>query len=100
MSSKVKLERDIEDKYVEKAKLLGVRPLKMQIPGVRNHPDRQIFLWGGYSFFIEFKRPGETPRKGQLHNHKLWRERGFNVYVCDTWQDALEITEWEIMVHI
>lgn len=93
-----RLEADIENEYVRKAKLLGVRPLKMEIPGVRNHPDRQIFLWGGYSFFIEFKRPGETPRKGQLHNHKEWRERGFNVYVCDNVAAALKITEEEIML--
>lgn len=94
--SKPPVERVAEDAFVERCALRGYWALKMEIPGWRNWPDRQVFLGNGYSFFIEFKREGQTPRPGQLHRHREMRKRGYNVYVCDTLAEALEILETEV----
>lgn len=86
------LEKDIEKAFVRHAQEdCGVLSLKMSIPGRRNYPDQQIFLGEGYSFFIEFKRLGEKPNRGQLSRHKKLRARGYRVYVCDNLESAKEI---------
>lgn len=92
-----KLEIDIEEEFVKIAQQdYKVLALKMVIPGHRNYPDRQILCGKGYIFFIEFKRPGEEPRRGQLSRHKKIRARGYNVYICDSVASAVDILEWEL----
>lgn len=83
-----KLEKDIEGDFVKYARKHGYQALKFEVRGRRNHPDRQIFLGWGYSFFIEFKRKGEKPRPGQASRIKKWQKLGYSVYVCDNLQDA------------
>lgn len=91
------LEKDIENPFVTYAQQeCGMLSLKMSIPGRRNYPDQQIFLGNGYSFFIEFKRPGEEPRRGQLSRHKKLRIRGYKVYVCDNLDRAKKILHMEM----
>lgn len=94
--SKPKVEKVVEDQFVEEAFRRGILALKMEIPGWRNWPDRQVLLGHGYVYFIEFKREGEEPRPGQVHRHKKLREKGYTVYVCDTLADALESLEIEL----
>lgn len=91
------LEIDIEIKFTEYAAEHGCLSLKMQIPGWRNWPDRQILCKNGHVFFIEFKLPGEEPRKGQIYRHKKLREMGFSVYVCDNLADAKRILRDELI---
>lgn len=85
-----KVEKIAENKFVEVCAQCGIWALKMEIPGWRNWPDRQVFIGDGHTFFIEFKREGEEPRKGQLHRHNELRARGYSVYVCVTLQEALD----------
>lgn len=94
--SKGKVEKVVEDQFVERAFQRGILALKMEIAGWRNWPDRQVLLGHGYVFFIEFKREGEEPRPGQVHRHKDLRAKGYSVYVCDTLADALEALEIEL----
>ena len=82
------VEKVAELKFVELIEQNGYYALKMEIPGWRNWPDRQVLLGDGYTFFVEFKRKGETPRKGQLYRIKKLREKGYNVYVCDSYECA------------
>lgn len=94
----MKLETEIENKFVEEVgkRWPRIYALKMEIPGWRNWPDRQILCGDGYTFFIEFKRPNEKPRAGQVYRHSELRKRGYNVYVCDNVEDAMKITEKEM----
>lgn len=94
--AKGKVEKVAEDQFVEEAFRRGYLALKMEIPGWRNWPDRQVLLGHGYVFFIEFKREGEEPRAGQVFRHQKLREKGYTVYVCDTLADALESLEIEL----
>lgn len=57
--------------------------LKLNIKGRRGFPDRLV-LWEGHNLlFIEFKRPGEEPRKLQKYIHEFLRDMGFEVAVYD-----------------
>lgn len=94
--SKSKVESVTENHFVEEAFRRGFLALKMEIPGWRNWPDRQVLLGHGYVYFIEFKREGEEPRAGQVYRHQKLREKGYTVYVCDTLADALESLEIEL----
>ena len=85
------LEVSIENKFVTFAAEQGCLALKMEVRSWRNWPDRIILCRNGHVFFIEFKRPDEVPRKGQLYRHKKLRETGFSVYVCDNVEDAKAI---------
>ncbi len=79
------LEKEIEAevcKYAE-SKSKGIEQRKFKTPNRRNAPDRIFLLSPGLVFFIEFKRPGEKPNKGQLREHQRLRDLEFHVYVCD-----------------
>lgn len=58
-------------------------------------PDRQILMDYGYTFFIEFKRAGKSPRKLQHHIHRELRNKGHVVYWADNLQEAIEYYEEE-----
>lgn len=94
--AKGKVEKVAEDLFVDEAFRRGFLALKMEVPGWRNWPDRQVLLGHGYVYFIEFKREGEEPRPGQLFRHQKLREKGYNVYVCYTLAEALESLEIEL----
>ena len=92
----MRLERDIETKFVQEltrysyASNREIVILKLSVPGFRGWPDRLI-LWPGRGvLFIEFKRPGETPRRLQEYVHKIITRLGFEVEVHDDYRVALE----------
>jgi len=92
------LEKKHEDDFVNYALYeFNILALKMEIRGRRNYPDRQVLCGDGYIFFIEFKREGEKPNKGQLSRHKKLRARGYRVYVCDNLQSAKDALHIEIL---
>lgn len=65
------LEKDIEAAAVKWAKDNGWITYKFTSPNYRSVPDR-IFLKGGVTAFIEFKRPGGKLTSGQEREiHKL-----------------------------
>lgn len=53
------LERQIEHDFVQRMKRRGVLTVKW---GRNGWPDRIVLLPGGVPVFLEFKRPGMTPR--------------------------------------
>ena len=66
--------------------------LKFVSPGHNGVPDDIVLrpippehreLVARYFRFVEYKKPGKTPRPSQLRNHKKLRELGFTVEVID-----------------
>lgn len=93
-----KREIEIEEKAAEYAQSQGMLLKKCSIPGERNWPDRQGFCPDAHVFFIEFKRPGEEPRKAQLQNHRMLERLSFRVYVCDNLKHAKQIIDKEMKI--
>jgi len=62
---------------------LELHYLKLTIVAGRGWPDRLILCPNRGALFIEFKRPGEQPRKLQLHIHAILRKLGFEVQIHD-----------------
>ena len=95
-----KLEKDIERKVVEYAKLLHYRTFKFTAPNARGVPDRIFINPHGICVFMELKRPGQKPRKNQEHMIAKLREQQVPVCVADnvefacqfldTWRDRLD----------
>jgi hypothetical protein len=63
---------------------------------VRSAPDRLFLIPGKGLFFVEFKRPGEKPRADQKREHVRLRNKGYDVYVIDTFEDFKMALQWEI----
>lgn len=90
------LEKDIEAAVASRlnqwarAKGIKLSYLKLTIPGNRGYPDRLILAEGGRALFVEFKRPGEVPRKLQVYTHDWLRQLGFEVQTHDTIDGAME----------
>ena len=59
------LESQIEKAYCQEVKKRGGIAVKMLSPSMIGLPDRLIILPKTPMYFIEFKRPGEKPRKIQ-----------------------------------
>jgi len=86
------LESSIEQRACEGAeKLMGVTSSKLVTPGDSGYPDRIFWLPPGKPVLIEFKQLGEDAKKNQKFVHKMLRDLGYEVYVCDNVQDALRI---------
>ena len=86
------IETEVKNGTVLLAYELGVPIyfLKLNVLGMRGWPDRLLFWPYGNLMFIEFKRPGEEPRKLQQWIHKNLRDIGFEVQVHDDAARALE----------
>lgn len=68
------------------------------LPSLLGIPDRMVIGPSRLIFFIEFKRPGEGPKRIQLHIHNLLRSYGFNVYVCTSVEEAKKaLTEEQVL---
>ena len=85
------LEIHIEDVVVARAEAAGFFVRKVAWPGRRNAPDRVFAHPDRGTVWIEFKRPGEEPRKSQELEHKRMRRAGMEVHVCDSISDACRI---------
>lgn len=87
------LESVVEDYFKKMIKKVGGLPMKFTSPGKRGVPD-QIVLFGGITYFVEIKRPGEKPRPSQVTVHKQFQEKGVSVYTVDSQEQVNEfITE-------
>jgi hypothetical protein len=79
------IEADVGKKlhYWAREQGFNLHYLKLTVLGNRGWPDR-LLLWPNRGMmFIEFKRPGEVPRKLQLYVHDALRKLGFEVQVHD-----------------
>ncbi|HZK56684.1 MAG TPA: VRR-NUC domain-containing protein [Clostridia bacterium] len=77
------LEKDIEKKLKEEIKRIGGRAFKFTSPGINGVPDRMV-LYKGKCYFVELKKPGETPNKLQKAVHRKFKRLGFEVYIIDS----------------
>lgn len=100
MDNTTPLESKTENKYVSFVDKLGYDALKINKVG---WPDRLTVLNNGYSFYIEFKRNTKTfgKRQGEKYQnyiHKKLRAKGTHVYLVDTFLEAKEIFEYELII--
>lgn len=65
--------------------------LKFVSPGFPGVPDRIVIAKGGQLLFIEFKAPGQKPRRAQPQVIKMLRDIGHRVEVVDTYAQILGI---------
>ena len=81
----------IEMPVVKQAERAGYYVRKVRWEGRRHAPDRLFARRDRGQVYIEFKRPGEKPRRGQTIEHRKMRKAGIEVHVCDNISDALGI---------
>lgn len=79
------LERELEAKVVALCREHGVYCRKWSSPSRRGVADR-ILVGGGYTLFLELKKPGEEPTKLQLREIALIKAAGGSA----GWSDNLE----------
>ena len=77
------LEKQIESKVCDYAKLKGVLVYKFTSPARAAVPDRMFVRPDGVIFFIEFKRGGQKPTEAQDREHNRLRGHKVNVFVVD-----------------
>ena len=77
------LEKHIEAKVCNYAKLRDVLVYKFTSPARAAVPDRLFIAPGGRIWFCEFKRPGEKPTPAQAREHQRLRDQGAIVFVID-----------------
>jgi len=91
MSRETDIERQFGKRLQEWADGWGIPILyrKFVSPGHLGYPDRVLF-WPDGCMFIEWKFPGEKPRKMQEFVHKQMKDLGVTVEVYDDWRVAME----------
>ena len=86
-----RIERDIERKVCKQAEREGWLALKLVCLGHRGFPDRWFIREGPTIVLIEFKKPGEKPRKLQRHVCKMLQKMGMNVHNgIDNYDDGMQ----------
>ena len=86
----MKTEAQIEAAACRWAKEQGWLVYKFTSPARRSVPDR-MFIQGGHTVFIEFKRPGGKLTEGQVREIKRLQNAGASVHVCYSVQEAKEV---------
>jgi hypothetical protein len=84
-------EEKIEKRFVRKVYELGCRAIKWEIAGRKGAHDRMVLIPGGEIIFVEFKRPGGKQSYHQIEFDNMITGLGFRTYLCDTWEEPLEI---------
>jgi hypothetical protein len=87
------LETQIEREFVNFVKRKGGLCLKQNPKWYRGIPDRLVVMPGGFCFFLELKRPGETPTPLQLARIDAIMGRGIAAFHADTIEEAIAIYE-------
>lgn len=90
------LESYIQKKVREYAKSRGVLSYKFSSPSQRHVPDC-LFLFGGRTFYVEFKRRGEKPTLAQALEHEKIRAVGGIVHVCDSVEQGKRVIDLELL---
>lgn len=83
-TTNVMRESEIEAYGVKEFKKINIRLDKYTTPQRRSVPDRIALCDKGFTFFIEFKRPGNKPTDSQKREHNRLRDRGYIVLVIDS----------------
>lgn len=88
MAAESKLQSKI-CKDIQKSGWIVIKIMLCSKPGI---PDL-IFLKDKKCIFVEVKSPGEKPEPLQEYWHRRLRDKGFEVYVIDTWEVYLSIKQ-------
>lgn len=89
MAAKVVRESEVEKEIRQYAKATGWWVAKFVSPGTRGVPDR-VFIKNGIVFWLEVKRPGETPSAQQYLRMKEMKKYGAIVAWVDSFAKAKE----------
>jgi hypothetical protein len=86
------LEKDVQKKSVDWARLRGYWARKFSSPAQRSVPD-YLFAHQEYrdKFAVEFKAPGKTSTDAQKDEQRKMREAGWDVYECDGFEKFKEL---------
>lgn len=82
------LEKNIEKRFCDRARMLGMLPYKFVSPMQRGVPDRLLILPTGETVYIEFKRPTGKLSKLQVHQIAKIEKQGARVFVIYSHEDA------------
>lgn len=86
-------ESTTEQRFVEWCKTVRLRQWKLQGKGRSGYPDRTVFLGGGRTCTIEFKRKKKKAQSHQSRVHDELREDGIPVLVTDSFEEAVAWVE-------
>lgn len=84
------LEKHLEERCCAYAEAFGYEHIKLD-KAKRKWPDRLLLGPNGATLLVEFKRPGEEPRKQQAAFHNTLSELGHQVHVIDTFDDFTQL---------
>jgi hypothetical protein len=88
-------EGKIQSAAIRYAKSCGLKVRRNHMgPGAETGwPDVEFLPGGGYVFFIEFKAPGESPTPRQQLVMAELIQRGYDVHVCYSFEDAKQVID-------
>jgi Holliday junction resolvase len=87
-------ESALQKKIINHLKRKGWYVVKIVMSNTNGIPD----IWigkNGNCAWLEIKDKGKTAEPLQLQRHKELDEKGFNVFVIDTWEKYLELKPYE-----
>lgn len=90
------LEKQIEKYFVKAIEHQGGMCLKFVSPSQAGVPDRVVLLPGVPTFFVEFKRTGETVRDLQRLAIKKMTKAGATVHVIDSKEHGKALLKYYI----
>ena len=90
------MEKKIEKKFRKEATRLGCRVIKFIDPDRKGGPDRLVLIPNGLAMFIEFKQPGEVPRRDQIKHMMDLNRLGFPAF----WAVDAEVALTVIKEHL
>ena len=88
------LESKIQKDVCSYGRINGWYVRKFSSPGRKNVPDT-LWIKAKEIFFIEFKRYGEKPRKGQIHEFKKIEKQGIPVHIIDSYIEGKRLVNRE-----
>ncbi|AAT38389.1 gp30 [Burkholderia phage BcepC6B] len=80
----IMLEKTVETYLVDRVRAAGGDAYKFSSPARVSVPDRIVIFPPARVYFVELKRPGNKPTKGQLREHERLRALGCDVRVIDS----------------
>lgn len=78
------LEKTVETYLVDRVRAAGGDAYKFSSPARVSVPDRIVVFPPARIYFVEVKRPGGKPTRGQLREHERLRALGCDVRVIDS----------------
>ena len=90
---KIESEKLIERKLVELCKINNGLCIKLLCNNFIGLPDRMCLFPSKKIIFVELKTTGQKPRKSQLIVHKQLQKLGFDVFVIDTIEQAINLVD-------